>query len=88
MSIKKIIALICMLMCILSVSVHSQNNEYSETVQKLTALNIIPEQSDENKFVTRGELAKYTCYLLGIMDCNGYSFAYRDVNKTTNVNAP
>lgn len=87
MSIKKITALICMLMCFLSVPVYSQNNEYSETVQKLTALNIIPEQSDENKFVTRGELAKYTCYLLGITDYNGYSFVYRDVNKT-DVNAP
>ncbi len=90
MSVKKITAIICTIMCFFSLSfpAYSQSNDYSEIVKKLISLNIVPEQIDESEFVTRGDLAKYVCYLLGMSNgCNDYNTSYRDV-ELTDINAP
>lgn len=85
---KRIIAsLMCigMLLSMVPMMSISAAYDYSDVVEKTTALNIIPEKIDAEDFVTRKELAKFMYYMLNVRE-NGAVYGtqqYTDIDKTS-----
>ncbi|MBQ8637301.1 MAG: S-layer homology domain-containing protein [Clostridia bacterium] len=87
-AVKRIIAsLICVGMLISMVPMMniSAAYDYSDVVEKTTALNIIPERINAEDFVTRKELAKFIYYMLNVKE-NGAVYSteqFDDVDMTS-----
>lgn len=85
---KRIIAsLMCvgMLLSMIPMMSISAAYDYSDVVEKTTALNIIPEKIDAEDFVTRKELAKFMYYMLNVKE-NGAVYGtpeFSDIDKTS-----